>query len=461
MQSDSAVLKGASIFLTNRLMVAFAVPAILAGCTTLQSMELGGKVSPHGIVYYLPETKLDIRVTRTIKDCSETLLIPKISILATAEAVTGADVSKAYVVNYETLQSGMKHTDLGVDLYENGTLKGINVSIADKSGEVLKNVVKIGISIAAMVGGIPIPPLPAFDATSGTTDPSPHPPILTCTPDVKNALQELPKALTNLESKSDQLKRQQQVVEQAKTVTDSESSVRLAAELVKRSQLQTEYDLLVSEVENLQSILTKTQRKLVRPSLSERAGRIQADPSQIERWFNEQSSAADDLLAVRWQVLSNLNSQCGESPGEGLVYRQSAPAVIWLCSGGSQSGPCVTPSGDFPEGVKKLFSAEVLLSQFGQLASLPLRNGPFQTQTLTATFAPTGGLTKAGYLNQASLEKASQSALESLPSVSKFLETSRTADVDALDRETKKIKAHIELEKARKEYEALIGSEKQ
>lgn len=452
MQNNFSRLKTISAPLSNTLPVFLAATTSLMGCTTtLNAIKLEKPTPAKGIVYYLPETKLEVSITRTIKDCAINLETPKVGILAKAEAIVGADVNQKYVVDYETLQSGMKHTDLTFDLYDNGTLKGINVSITDKSGEVLKNLTQIGISIASMAGGVPLP-APAPGAAAA-------PPKLTCTADVKGALVKLPQALTLLESKSDELKRQQEIVEQAKTVTDPLSSTRLAAELAKRSQLQSEHDLLANDVENLQAILTKTQKKLVRPTDTMTKGRILPDPKLIADWFNPQpSTEANELLAVKWQAVSDFDSKKPDDAQEGLVYRQPVPGMFWLCGGGAADGPCLTDSGDLATGVKKLFAGNVTLPQLGRLARLPLKNGPFQTQTLAATFSPDGALTKASYINHSSLEKASQSALESLPSISKFLEDRRTAGIADLDRETKKVKAQIELEKARKEYENLLNS---
>lgn len=452
MLKNFCLLKTISAPLSKTLPVFLAATTSLMGCTTtLNATKLENSTPAKGIVYYLPETKLEISITRTIKDCSDNLETPKVALLAKAEAITHADVSHKYVVDYETLQSGMKHTDLAFDLYDNGTLKGINVSITDKSGEVLKNLTKIGISIASMVGGVPLPSPAAGLAAA--------PPKLTCTKLVKDALMELPKALTRLDSKSDELKRQQEVVGQAKTVTDPLSSARLAAELAKRSQIESEYELLANDVENLQNILTKTQKTLVRPTDREPKGLILPDPKLLTDWFKaEPSEDTNKLLAVKWQAVSDFNLYGVTDATEGLVYRQPAPSQFWLCNGGTSSDSCLTPVGDLVAGVKKLFAADVTLPQLGRLARLPLKNGPFQTQTITATFSPDGALTKASYVNHSSFEKASQSVLDSLPSISKFLEDRRTAGIDDLDRETKKVKAQIELEKARKEYENLLNS---
>ncbi len=452
MDAGLNVLKAISWPFIKILTIVPIATTSLIGCTTLTATELTNAVPAKGIVYYLPETKLEVSITRTIKKCALGKM-PTVAITAKAEATVGPDVNAKYVVDYERLQSGMKHSDLAFDLYDNGTLKGVNVSVTDKSGEVLKTLTKIGIGIASIVGGSP---LPVAEAPQPGT---PAPAAFDCTAQVKDALAKLPNELMLLESKTDELRRQQEVVEQAKTVTDPSSTTRLATELAQRSRLQNERDLLADNVESFQAILTKNQKKLVRPSTAIAYGLVGPDEKLFTDWFTTQPpKQVEESLTVKWQAVTEIGPGGPPNDKDGLVYRQPVPGIFWLCSGGAAQDPCITADGLLAANVKKLFSSEVTLPQLGRLARLPLQNGPFQTQTLTATFSPDGALIKAGYINQSSFEKASQSALESLPSISKFLEDKKASGINDLERETKKVKAQIELEKARQEYEKLLNS---
>jgi len=116
--------------------VAVTVLSILAlsGCSNRLAVT---KVEPEkvndGPVYHLPKVRYDITVSYTLKSCNPT---PQFDVTAKAAEVYIPDPVHWYQVDYESLRSGTKTTNLEIDLYPNGTLKTINASAEDKTAKI-------------------------------------------------------------------------------------------------------------------------------------------------------------------------------------------------------------------------------------------------------------------------------------------------------------------------------------
>ncbi|MFM9977861.1 MAG: hypothetical protein ACKVOP_07445 [Sphingomonadaceae bacterium] len=149
------------------------------GCTHLsvvpdRSVSGDPAMALSGTPYALPMLQYDVAVTRTLTACPEQVKISgdtadgqfwraavavELSATATAKQIEG----ERYLINYSKLDGALKTTNFAIE-YQPGTeiLKGINVSVEDHSGEVVGNVVKTGLAVAAVVSG------PAGAAVIGT-----------------------------------------------------------------------------------------------------------------------------------------------------------------------------------------------------------------------------------------------------------------------------------------------------
>ena len=152
--------------------------AMLAGaCTTQISTLPDVTMTPPqaalpGTTYNLPMLQYRIEVTRTLSNCPTTRLIPAadgsssqrelfvdptltfdVKVVATSQYVRG----ESYVVDYRSLSNLFKQTGFGFANYpETGNLKSINVSADDRTGDVLKDVASVGLTVAALAGGGPL-----------------------------------------------------------------------------------------------------------------------------------------------------------------------------------------------------------------------------------------------------------------------------------------------------------------
>jgi hypothetical protein len=122
-----------------------------------------------GVSYALPMAQYDITLTRALSACPEgisaTLLGEEIYVPTKglkfsrkAEAKISYGAGERYTVDYRALQSWIKISGFSFGVYPNGTLKTINASADDQTGEVVKNVAKIGLTVAALSARSPVAP---------------------------------------------------------------------------------------------------------------------------------------------------------------------------------------------------------------------------------------------------------------------------------------------------------------
>lgn len=168
---------------TGMPLAAFAALG-LGGCTThLESGRASPGSIPQGVVYHLPHLLYDVDVTREVISCPATpgaLVEFKMTAKATPRVVAGEPI----VIAYEELASVTKTSDLTIELYANGTLKSINLTVDDKTADLAAETFKAAVSVGKIAFGLP--------PDAGTSDRSTIGAYLACTPDTERALAGLP-----------------------------------------------------------------------------------------------------------------------------------------------------------------------------------------------------------------------------------------------------------------------------
>jgi len=121
---------------------------LAAGCTTsIKTTQLTDSATlKTGVIYHVPQTELQYHISYRLTECTKKEVIVETK-LSKLEFVSVRDQSTAYVLNYKDLSSASKSTDFTVELYENGTLKSVNIEASDKTGEIIAG-------IAGVVGKI-------------------------------------------------------------------------------------------------------------------------------------------------------------------------------------------------------------------------------------------------------------------------------------------------------------------
>ena len=383
------------------------------------------------------------------------------------------DTTKPLYIPYNKLNGAMKQTNMTFDLYDNGTLKSINAAITDKTDEVVLNLVKTGVTIAKMVGGIPSG-IPAFTEGNPAARIPPTDPL--CMSSIQNVLNDVQTAAREITKLSEDVEKREAVVLLLKQQTGSVPP-----------NLGTELDGLKSAREKLfdkknglakqKSLLSDEQIVIIKPQLGreviDKDGKITIVDELLEdevnaldrlkdKWFNRKVSETPDVkadvdnaLKAYWGLYLPTVSehQRADKPigadQEGIIYRQSVSGEFMLCV----DGPCLKEYKPVAGKDNRLYSTSLVVPQVGVLATLPVTNPVFGKNTLIAAFSPSGVLTKLTFTSEAAAATATGTMVQALPSISSLLEQKRGAETADINREKEKVKAQTELEKARKELD--------
>ncbi|MDQ0248202.1 hypothetical protein J2W22_000249 [Sphingomonas kyeonggiensis] len=145
-----------------------AILVLLGGCTTsLSTRPDFNRTSSHdalpGISYALPMLQYEIKATYKIVDCPRAAVgaDPKSDLDMTVEATatSGYVAGERYVIDYRALGNKLKITDFSIETHPgSGTLKAINASAEDKTGDVIKAVVDTAVTGASLATGVPATP---------------------------------------------------------------------------------------------------------------------------------------------------------------------------------------------------------------------------------------------------------------------------------------------------------------
>jgi hypothetical protein len=511
------------------------VAGLIGACTNLQAPHYdslmknpGAWSAPPGWTYYLPDRAFHIDLASTLTACEIKEGIPVVR-MATTAAVTDrlvADHSAAFVIDSGTLGWGTKTTSLAVGLYDNGTLKSINAAAQDRTAEIAGNLVKTGLTIASLAGGVPIPAMVPFVQGGRRMADLRAPDWFglvqqLCTQDALDAVKvaeaaraDLDRSKRNDKAKAAEFKRVAQEEALLKAMLGLLDTAILSGDAAKVESMRNAVDRQVLAVtaakekagksltEQLVDDLAAARKPITATLMIDWVPRSlgAADyltpapstifPSQVyRRWLipagacvlawsraaNDRARREIEDLCPRpdsidekiWARLPSttvdirlsavdgdkLRSDIPSNPpgGAGLTYRQPRMAKLSICV-----EDCARPSPDAAL-VASLYS----MPQFGRLARLDLKNGAFEDNNLTATFAADGTLVGATYASSAALEKASQLMLDTAQGVGTLIEARRTKSEGAPSREVEAIKIQTQLyeelkklEDAKRAYEA-------
>lgn len=130
----------------------------LQGCTTsLNAMPDSGRSDTAliGVPYSLPMAQYDVTITRQLKRC-EVNGLPSVAFDLKASATPGYIAGETFIIDYRTLSKASKTASLTLETYDDtGTLKSINASATDKSGEIAVAGLQTIFSIASIASEIP------------------------------------------------------------------------------------------------------------------------------------------------------------------------------------------------------------------------------------------------------------------------------------------------------------------
>lgn len=417
-----------------------------------------------------------------------------------------ADGAHMYVIEYEKLNAPLKKTNLDVELYENGILKSVNLKVEDRTKEVITQATR-GITSLAMMYVQPASLLfpKAAEVTIGVSISD----LNLCTAQVYAALEKVARLNREIVQTEKMIAGAKDAA--ARSAYEAElrglreqiAEARKVLTLVQHHSLLPKFedserrftvDRLSIDADAALSWFDQTALKELAGALTKYGvnSLVEQHKEHFKSWRYEEGKLKIlgpehhefkvgfplkdkvDLMA-KWMypktvdVLANVvveeHGTDGRSiPGkraeimslQGLVYRQPVEGEVMMCHERS----CLTESGK-PEIVReaRLFSRSFLIPQAGVLATLPLTNGVFDSNTIVASFSTAGTLVRLQYTSEAEAETAASAFAETAGAMTKIRVESTKAETERLEAETKRLDALKKKAEAEKALKKSMGLE--
>lgn len=402
----------------------------------------------------------EIKVTRSLSQCSETIgtgkkaqTVKLVQLTVKAEAVPHYVAGEHFTIDYEKLGGFSKTTSFIPETYESGTLKAINVSVDDRSSEIITGTVKSLVGLASIAGGFPIP--------SGAQGDPAKEKMLVCTAEGEKLLDAVETASANLKTATADLTkitdRVALLTEQAKATALSETGKQ---ELLEKLKEQTAQTKVVAAAQNKASKageavstttsvrwpqapdqfddyfelsapdLRKLSRFLVQADLvqgSENAEENRCDSDRaVEKCVGDRLIVAVRLESLAVQTHGTLDETNGAiSPAtaqRGLFVRPPVAGRLAICKN-EPNAECTSTSDKL-----LLVAPDAMIPQLGQLYFLPFKNEAFQNNVLGLAVRANGSIEKLEYKTlKAQGEGIATTAASVAGQIGGFMDARRTA----------------------------------
>jgi hypothetical protein len=447
-----------------------AVAAVVggSGCTTqLEATRIATAtdVPVAGAPYYLPFTQFTIGITRRVTRCGSPGLDEKgnalpetidITVIPTISRAEMPDPQRLYVIDFNSLQSALKKTNVKVQYHPNGMLKAVNAAAEDRTGPVVIGAVTTAAKLAVSV---------ATGQRYSLFEAGRKP--FGCSADVLEALatikDQAPKieptaaAVTRLAGELASLTAQGQVLGKA---WGPEGRALWAKKQQDLSDAQAALTTLQSNVAAALAKLSVVEAKLfVWPKTGEDRGPTQVPVAaltdeQIATWGNFDQDAvkaiqtptlvyvsltstspiARTTVCLAGDAKGSADPECARDDSTpGLKYRVPAEGSLRLC----ETAACETGTA-----IKTVSGP---INQLGPIFTLPLRSAVFTNKTVSAVFDEQGRPMELGVVSSAAAEEAVATAAGVTDTVLKARDSVVTTRLERLKAETEILKAEKEL----------------
>lgn len=253
------------------------------------------------------------------------------------------------------------------------------------------------------------------------------------------------------------------------TKKTQEEKVKLTTLTQASSKTETRFN-------SIRKSLTLMSSSTFRPTASQLREKLPGEVEALRSWLSTDSlkdcdsnlkCATDHLLPIINSLevnaevyapsipskvttkINNKNKKEETIEATGIYYRQPIKATLLVCK--SQS---CTLSGSVTATPENILVSELVdIPQLGALAVLPLKNWPFQNNTIQASFTEDGALTEVAYKSNAAAAKAAEVFESSADSISAFREAKRNQETLKLEASASELAAKKKLIDAQLEYE--------
>ncbi len=475
--------------MTSMRAVTMCVLLGTAGCTSLSTTgDVRTAARDHatvGVPYSLPLLQYEIKLTRTLAQCTESMgvgaaatQVPSLKFTVKAEATPTFVPGERFTLDYRKLAGFTKISSLAVETFPGGTLKSINASAEDRSAEMISGLAKSAIGVAKLALGVP-----GGSAANGTLLPSR---MLGCSPAGLKAMTDLKTKSTTLKLASEALTK---VTNRVTFLTEQQKVRALTTaskkELLRKLEEQTAEAKKAADaktaVENATEALTFTTVQRFPRDLDKLSGFLEVEGADLERFLKlievatasgpaaednrcDGGDAQDclrDKLQARWLIepltrleAGTLTAEKGAvpktSPQRGVFVRPPEVGRLLICrTYPDPTNPCSTTSRSL-----LLAAPDAMVPQLGQLRFFPFENGMLQNNSLVLAMRENGSIEKFEYKDlKARGEAAATLAADLVGQGVAFADARRKAAVDEKASELAEAKSDRETQIALLQFE--------
>ncbi|MEM7675789.1 MAG: hypothetical protein AAF449_07270, partial [Myxococcota bacterium] len=336
------------------------------------------------------------------------------------------DVTRPFFIDYAKLGTSSAESNLTVNFYEGGIIKSINADVKDQSRAIVDNLLSAVVDISKVVSSRNI---------QSSSDSKPP-----CTPEVQDHLvahKAAQEQVNDMKRKIDRMMAQTSPDASAVAALqrDMQAAVRRrdinAAELTVRQSFFWKPVDFGDEAEQVFELKLPVH-KLGRFFASEFTTAKGADGGLVM----DAMSQSIELRAVLRNLGGLKAASVGANPGHHFIYRNPGWAEFTV-----SRKAAVSPV---------LLQEQLELPQAGVFVALPLINKAFDSQTLSATFRPSGAPEVINYVSAARLVEIS-GAVKAAASVAD--DVVPAPEVTSVEAETALVEAQIKLLEAKKRLE--------
>jgi hypothetical protein len=417
-------------------------------------------------MYSLPFTRYKVSVVRTLKKCfvdpSSAQPTLEFDVTVSATALYEPDPSQTFAIDNDSLTSWLKTSQLSIERHDNGMLKSIGAAAEDRTGKVIVNTVSGAIKLAqaaavTMAGGGP--------AVRSL-----------CKSDVANKLASLPAkkaavraATKDLDDESRKLKLWGEAVVPFGKATTAAIQTQLVGQAGVVAGKQAALDVAQKDLQDTIDGISLIDVFTWPDDGITLAGEHEYPARNLLKLLEDQQTAQSNSMKVEMKIvaLNGLGQVAGAdgkvpvaaqaNDGKGIRYRNPVNGALEViaCEDMPTGAPgqAITKLCD-PKKIKTFRVAEGPVGQLGRIMLIPFFNGPFQSNTMGATFSNDGNLQTARVEERVSRGEVASDTVNQV--ATNLLQGVQTLQTIGIDSKTAVIKAKTSQLQAEKAYDQAV-----
>ena len=449
--------------------VVISTSCFVAGCA---SSGNSNKPAPRAadtvfIEYRLPQLEMELAATYQLRACKREIVDAKTKTTFTVktEIVASPKISVQGVPAYRfypgqvSARNSKVDNNLTVKLFENGTINKINSEVTDQTGSIIGNIFKIATNILTLGFGV----FADLGAMAATADPICNVATVAKLAQADELVARIKQLKTELNTK-------------LKTTAPSAAFTK-------------EINAFKTTIASLESQLTElrtshlTLKKTYKISAADLGQSHFVSPTidDLKKWLIEDQ--IDDVEAI---VMSAWVKQGWQAPPEGTTHRLLMTELRFEYEGSVVAAPsssepyqivlrtpvtsqfeicehaCRKTDGS-PSGTKRQARGSVQIPQWGSTRQLDFTVRKFEKRTLNLTLNAAGSTKDLTWNKPSKTARAVESIASASTEAKTFAETvvygRETAEIKALETETKLLNKRVELDEAQDKYDAHFSTD--